>query len=161
MNQESLTPRDRVNRALRFQRPDRAPRDFAAVPVVWQRLEDHYGVTDRRVVLQRLGVDCRVVSYDSFCRHPDVEAKQVDMAASLERSSTDDMWRVWEADGTNRDIWISGARIVNGSWTTLDGMNTSHPTRWRQRRRSKTCGAIAGPPRIGGTSTLCDRSLKR
>jgi len=105
MNHESLTSRKRVNRALRFQRPDRTPRDFAAVPAVWQRLAEHFGVTDRRVVLQRLGVDCRVVSYDSFCRCPDVEAKQVDMAASLERSSTGDMWRVWEADGTNRDIW--------------------------------------------------------
>jgi uroporphyrinogen decarboxylase len=105
LNRESLTPRERVHRALRFQQPDRTPRDFSAGPAVWQRLEDHFGVTDRGVVLQRLGVDCRVVSYDSFCRHPDVEAKQVDMGASLERSSIGGMWRVWEADGTNRDIW--------------------------------------------------------
>jgi len=102
---DNLTPKEQVNRALRLQRPDRTPRDFAAVPAVWQRLEEHFGVNDRRLVLQRLGIDCRVVSYDSFCRHPNLEAKQVDLAASLERSSTGGMWRVWEADGTNRDIW--------------------------------------------------------
>ena len=38
------------------------------MPAVWQRLQDHSGVADRRVVLHWLGVDCRVVSFDRLPR---------------------------------------------------------------------------------------------
>lgn len=100
-----LSSKDRVNQSIRFVRPDRIPRDFAAVPEIWNRLHTYFGVTDRGAVLRRLGIDCRVVSYDAFCRHPDIDPVHVDLTASLERSSLGGMWRCWEPDGTNRDIW--------------------------------------------------------
>ena len=34
----TIAPRDRVNEALAFRRPDRTPRDFAAVPEIRDRL---------------------------------------------------------------------------------------------------------------------------
>ena len=34
----AITPRDRVNEALAFRRPDRTPRDFAAVPEIYECL---------------------------------------------------------------------------------------------------------------------------
>ena len=38
MTLDVLSSRERVNCALRFEKPDRTPRDLAAVPAVWQRL---------------------------------------------------------------------------------------------------------------------------
>ena len=112
MKDDPISSKERVKRAGQFQRPDKTPCDFAAVPTVWRRLEEYFGVSDREKVLQRLGVDCRVVSYDSFCERPDIDADTVDMAASLERSSTGGMWRLKEPDGTNRDIWGAHRRQV-------------------------------------------------
>mgnify|MGYP001082171298 CR=1 FL=1 len=120
MTAQDTTHRDRVNRALRFQKPDRTPRDFAAVPEVWRRLANHFGTPDRNRILARLDVDCRIVSYDSFCRHPDVSPDRVDMEASQERSSTGGMWRVVEPDGTNRDIWGAHRRRVSNAFASLD-----------------------------------------
>jgi uroporphyrinogen decarboxylase len=97
--------RDRVNRALAFERPDRVPRDFAAVPEIWRKLGRHFGTEDRGEILKRLHVDCRIVSYDSFCKNPDTGLNQVNMDASQERSSMGGMWRYTEPDGSNRDIW--------------------------------------------------------
>jgi hypothetical protein len=66
MDTSMLTSKDRVNQSIRLSRPDRTPRDFAAVPEIWDRLQMHFGVADRSAVLRRLGVDCRVVPYDAF-----------------------------------------------------------------------------------------------
>ncbi len=93
----ATSPRDRVLEALSFRRPDRTPRDFAAVPEVWARLASHLGAADREGVLHRLGVDCRVVSYDAFCRPPRVEP-----------------------DGSQRDIWGAHRRPVASPFGTLD-----------------------------------------
>jgi uroporphyrinogen decarboxylase len=120
MNSEDTSPRDRVNQALRFQKPDRTPRDFAAVPEVWEKLGEHFGTPDRSEILRRLGVDCRVVSYDSFCSHPDISPGRVDMNAAQERSSTGGMWRVAEPDGSNRDIWGARRRSVPSAFGLLD-----------------------------------------
>jgi uroporphyrinogen decarboxylase len=100
-----MTSQQRVNRAIRFLRPDRTPRDFAAVPEIWNKLQAHFGVSDRFSVLRRLGVDCRIVSYDSFCRHPEIDPENVDGDLSLEKSSTGSMWRRQQPDGSNSDIW--------------------------------------------------------
>jgi uroporphyrinogen decarboxylase len=97
--------KDRVNRALSFQKPDRTPRDFAAVPEVWQKLGDHFGNHDRSSILEYLDVDCRVVSYDSFCQPPQISTSDIDENASMERSSVGGMWRIVVSDGSNRDIW--------------------------------------------------------
>ncbi|MBC8181509.1 hypothetical protein H8E88_10340 [candidate division KSB1 bacterium] len=99
------THRDRVNKAISFEKPDRTPRDFAAVPEIWKKLNDHFGTKDRHEILKLLDVDCRIVSYDSFCKHPDYDSNNVDMSASQERSSVGGMWRFTEADGSTTDIW--------------------------------------------------------
>jgi len=112
--------RDRVNQAIRFQKADRTPRDFAAVPEVWERLSAHFGAPGRSEILRQLGVDCRIVSYDSFCRHPDIPAERVDMEASQERSSTGGMWRAVVPDGSNRDIWGAHRRSVPTAFGRLD-----------------------------------------
>lgn len=97
--------KDRVNQAISFLKPDRTPRDFAAVPEVWHKLGDYFGVHDRGKILQYLDTDCRVVSYDSFCQHPSISSSDVDENASMERSSIGGMWRKLEPDGSTRDIW--------------------------------------------------------
>ena len=115
-----IAPRDRVREALAFRRPDRTPRDFAAVPEVWERLGAHFGTGDRGAILRRLGVDCRIVSYDGFCRPPDVPPEGVDLDASRERSSVGGMWRRREPDGSNRDIWGAHRRPVANAFGVLD-----------------------------------------
>jgi uroporphyrinogen decarboxylase len=106
--------RDRVLAALSFQQPDRTPCDFAAVPEVWEQLSKHFGLTDRNAILERLEVDCRVISYDSFCQNPDVDPAKVDSEISQERSSVGGMWRKVEPDGSNRDIWGAHRKKVPG-----------------------------------------------
>jgi hypothetical protein len=111
-----LTSRERVNRAIRHCRPDRTPRDFAAVPEVWDRLQAHFRVADRSAVLRRLGVDCRVVSYDAFCCHPELDPANVDPTSARERSSTSGMWRYCEPDGSNRDIWGAHRKAIQDAF---------------------------------------------
>lgn len=105
MTTKNTIHRDRVYRALAFEKPDRVPRDFAAVPEIWSKLGKHFRTKERGEILKKLDVDCRIVSYDSFCQHPDIELSHVNMDASQERSSVGGMWRYPEPDGSNRDIW--------------------------------------------------------
>jgi uroporphyrinogen decarboxylase len=97
--------KDRVNKAISFEKPDRIPRDFAAVPEIWRKLGDYFGTEDRAEILKHMDVDCRIVSYDSFCCPPDIDPRHVNMNASQERSSVGGMWRNTLADGSNVDIW--------------------------------------------------------
>ena len=69
--------RDRVKAAISFEKPDRTPRDFAAVPEIWNKLSRHFETENRHEILKQLDVDCRIVSYDSFCRHPDLPKAQL------------------------------------------------------------------------------------
>jgi uroporphyrinogen decarboxylase len=117
---KDTSPKDRVNRAIAFHKPDRTPRDFAAVPEVWEKLKDWFGAKDRKEVLKRLGADCRIVSYDSFCRPPEIDLDEVDLNVSLERSSVGGMWRKVERDGTNRDIWGARRKKVLTGFGALD-----------------------------------------
>ena len=114
------THRDRVTEAIAFRKPTRTPPDFAAVPEVWNRLGKHFGTESRSEILERLDVDCRVVSYDMFCRHPDVAEDGVNLDASHERSSTGGMWRGVLADGSNRDIWGAHRRRVVAGGAEFD-----------------------------------------
>ncbi|MCK4295197.1 MAG: hypothetical protein KAX28_00900 [Candidatus Marinimicrobia bacterium] len=112
--------KDRVNKAIAFHKPDRTPRDFAAVPEIWKKLSDYFGTEDRNKTLEFLDVDCRIVSYDSFCQHPSVDSTQVDLNASMERSSVGGMWRKVEPDGSNRDIWGAHRKKVPTPFGALD-----------------------------------------
>ena len=120
MTKKDTSHKDRVNKAIAFQKPDRTPRDFAAVPEVWKKLSDYFGVEDRNEILKYLDADCRIVSYDSFCQHPGVDSSQVDAVASMERSSVGGMWRKVEPDGSNRDIWGAHRRRVPHKYGEYD-----------------------------------------
>lgn len=119
-----MTPRERVEAAIHHTAPDRTPCDFAAVPEIWDRLQRHLGCADRLGVLRALGVDCRIISYDSFCRPPG--PVQVDMAASAERSSVGGMYREVLPDGSNRDIWGAHRKQVANASGSYDEF-ASHP----------------------------------
>ncbi|MFQ5821768.1 MAG: uroporphyrinogen decarboxylase family protein, partial [Candidatus Heimdallarchaeota archaeon] len=60
------------------------------------------------------------VSYDSFCQHPSVDSTQVNLNASMERSSVGGMWRKVEPDGSNRDIWGAHRRRVPHQYGAYD-----------------------------------------
>ncbi|MDZ7724239.1 MAG: uroporphyrinogen decarboxylase family protein [candidate division KSB1 bacterium] len=118
---QDTSHKDRVNQAINHRRPDRMPKDFAAVPEVWQKLGEYFSTQDRKVILEKLGVDCRIVYYDNFCHHPDVDQTSVvDMTASQERSSLSGMWRKMEPDGSNRDIWGAHRKKVKTPFGELD-----------------------------------------
>lgn len=120
MTEKDTSHKDRVNRAISFQKPDRTPRDFAAVPEIWKKLGDYFGVESRNEILKYLDVDCRIVSYDSFCQHPGVDPSQISATASMERSSVGGMWRKIEPDGSNRDIWGAHRRRVPHKYGAYD-----------------------------------------
>lgn len=120
MNYKCTAHKDRVNQAIAFHKPDRTPRDFAAVPEVWKKLADHFGTENRNAILKKLDVDCRIISYDSFCEPPDIAPSEIDLNASQERSSVGGMWRRIEPDGSNRDIWGAHRKRVGTSFGTLD-----------------------------------------
>lgn len=120
MDGKDTSHKERINLAINHIKPDRIPRDFAAVPEVWQKLGDHFGTQDRNVILRKLGIDCRIIYYDNFCHHPDAKKTQVDMAASQERSSLSGMWRKIEPDGSNRDIWGAHRKKIKTPFGELD-----------------------------------------
>jgi uroporphyrinogen decarboxylase len=120
VNHKGTAHKERVNQAIAFEKPDRTPRDFAAVPEVWKTLADHFGTEDRNAILKHLEVDCRIISYDSFCEPPDIAPSAIDLNASQERSSVGGMWRKIEPDGSNRDIWGAHRKRVRTSFGELD-----------------------------------------
>ncbi len=109
-----------MNAAFSHQSPDRLPVDFLAVPEIWRRLQEHFGIGAAapgdglfidpgwEQVLRRLQVDCRVVSYDQFCAPP---ASVLPAGSTVQwwdvpgRSTPARMWRLRAADGSTRDIF--------------------------------------------------------
>ena len=120
MSLQDSSHKTRVNQAVRFQKPDRTPRDFAAVPEVWEKLAKYFGTNDRKEILSLLDVDCRIVYYDNFCKPPDADQYAVDLNASQERASLSGMWRKIEKDGSNRDIWGAHRKRVKTPFGLLD-----------------------------------------
>ncbi len=127
----SVTPRQRVLTALAHRQPDRNPVDFLATPEIWRKLQAHFGIASQplrdefdgdffdpawEAILQRFEVDCRVVSYDQFCRPPAsalLPGARIDWWNALSRSTPNRMWRQELPDGTARDIWGHVIRIVD------------------------------------------------
>lgn len=123
-----LSPRERVNTALRHEAPDRTPVDFLATVEIWRQLTealapdtstlDHSGLffdPAWEAVLCRLEVDCRLLSYDQFCAPPDSMMKpgaEIDWWGSLSRSTPNRMWRQRLPDGTSLDVWGRALRLV-------------------------------------------------
>lgn len=118
--QNLITAQERVRTAIRHQTPDRTPVDLVATSEVWDRLVEQFqpdvtGLTDmawlqpeREAVLRRLEVDCRIFSYDMFCRPPAHILKpgaKVNWWDTLMRSTPNRMWRQILPDGSLYDIW--------------------------------------------------------
>lgn len=118
--QATTTPRQRVLTALRHQQPDRQPVDFLATSEIWRQLREYFDIDEREpsdvdffdpnweAILQRLEVDCRVISYDQFCKPPEsaiLPGAKVNWWDALSRSTPNRMFRQKLPDGTWRDIW--------------------------------------------------------
>lgn len=118
--------------------PDRTPVDFVAAPSVWVDLIDHFNLSQkensgndqffevsREQILQKLNVDCRVLSYDMFCDPPNDLIKpneKVDWWGSLNRSTPNRMWRLKGPDRTLRDIWGIQTKIVETADSYYEGL---------------------------------------
>lgn len=127
MNIAEISPRQRVNTALRHKTPDRIPVDFLATPEIWRQLASRLGsdaaLPDAsaffdpawEAVLQHLQVDCRVVSYDQFCQPPGAALHPgavVDWFGSASRSTPNRMWRQQTPQGDLYDIWGHHLRLA-------------------------------------------------
>ncbi|HAK94667.1 MAG TPA: hypothetical protein DCM87_06605 [Planctomycetes bacterium] len=110
-----------------MQRPDRTPRDFAAGREVWRELLARFGTDRKEDVLVALGIDCRVVSYDCFCTHPDVPSDE-----EL-RGKAGGPWMRTEPDGAVRDIW--------GGLAACASRRIAASTRSSRRSRSRPARA--------------------
>ncbi len=116
--------KERVNKAIAFEKPDKTPCDFAAVPEIWKKLGEYFGTQDREIILEYLGVDCRIISYDSFCKNPYISNNAMDENTAMERSSTGGMWRHQVADDSNRDIWGAHRKKVKTEFGFYDEFAT-------------------------------------
>ena len=77
-----MDSRERVIAAVNRTSPDRQPLDFLATTEIWNKLSRYFGYEDFTPgpesyydetwerILQDLAVDCRVISYDQFCKPP-------------------------------------------------------------------------------------------
>jgi uroporphyrinogen decarboxylase len=121
------TSRERVLTALDHRSADRVPVDFLATPEIWRRLVARAGIEARPLtdddyvdpawahVLDLFKVDCRVISYDQFCRPPSSVLRpgaRIDWWDALGRSTPNRMWRQVLPDGTAFDIWGHAMRVV-------------------------------------------------
>jgi uroporphyrinogen decarboxylase len=108
------TSRERVLTALAHREPDRVPCDLLAVPEVWTRLQKVLGVDSREAVLRGLEVDCRRVSYDSYCFPPQrvVAQGEVVWLDHPARTTTERTWRLHTSDDLWVDIWGARRRKV-------------------------------------------------
>jgi uroporphyrinogen decarboxylase len=122
-----MSSRLRVQTALAHREPDQVPVDFLATPEVWDALIRESGEyaapppdaeffdPAREAVLQRLDIDCRVLSYDMFCNPPEsilLPGSMIDWWSAPSRSTPNRMWRQRGPDDSLRDIWGAHRRIV-------------------------------------------------
>ena len=134
-----ITPRERVKMALRHETPDRTPMDFLATMEIWDRLIAHLhpdtsGIPDadyyesgREALLRHFEVDCRVLSYDMFCRPPESLIKPgsvVDWWVSMNRSTPNRMWRQRNPDDTFNDIWSTHSYRMETAVGAYEGFKT-------------------------------------
>jgi uroporphyrinogen decarboxylase len=122
-----MSSRQRVETALAHKTPDRTPVDFLAVPEIWRQLLDHFGIAAGKpgegdyfdpaweAVLEKLDVDCRVISFDQFCNPPAAAfgpKGRPEMWNVQSRSTPAGMWRWKTDDGFALDIFGRGFREV-------------------------------------------------
>lgn len=117
-----VTCRERVLTSLAHREPDRVPCDLLAVPEVWRRLENALDAQSREAVLRKLEVDCRRVSYDSYCAPPEriIGDGTVEREDNLARSTTELTWRLHTPDGLWTDIWGAHRREVQHAFGSYE-----------------------------------------
>ena len=136
---QQLTPRQRVQMALRHAAPDRVPMDFLATMEIWDRLIAHlkpdtagiggaeFFETAREAILRHFEVDCRVLSYDMFCKPPESLIKpgsRVNWWISMNRSTPNRMWRQVNPDDTFHDIWSTHSYKMETASGAYEGFKT-------------------------------------
>ncbi len=134
-----LTPRQRVKTAMSHREPDRVPMDFLATMEIWDRLierlrPDTTGIPDaeyydpaREALLRRFEVDCRVMSYDMFCKPPESllnPGAVVDWWVSMNRSTPNRMWRQRNPDDTFNDVWSTHSYRMESMSGAYEGFKT-------------------------------------
>lgn len=117
---KAVTSQARVYAALEHKTTDQIPCDFLATAEVWDLMAAHFrpdttGLEDmawlqpaREALLRMFNIDCRLFSYDMFCRPPDamlIPEARVDWWSTLIRSTPNRMWRQITPDGRLYDIW--------------------------------------------------------
>jgi len=84
-----MTSRERVRKAINFEKPDRVPIDYSANPGIDRRLKEHFGLRpeDTHGLRQVLGVDFAGVSapYSGPQLHPDLPDRQRKLMKLLAR----------------------------------------------------------------------------
>lgn len=134
-----LTHQERVRAAIRHQETDYIPCDLLVTPEVWTLLIKHFqpdttGLEDmywlqpeREAVLRRFGSDCRLFSYDMFCRPPETALKpgaRIDWWSTTNRSTPNRMWRQIAPDSTIYDIWGAHYQVEQHLYGTYEGAAT-------------------------------------
>ncbi|MGQ0604601.1 MAG: uroporphyrinogen decarboxylase family protein [Anaerolineales bacterium] len=138
-NEKRLTPRERVQMALRHEEPDRVPMDYLATMEIWDRLIAHLKLDTtgigpaeffepgREALLRHFEVDCRVLSYDQFCTPPEWlihDGSHVDWWISMNRSTPNRMWRQVNPDDTFNDIWSTHSYRMETAVGAYEGFKT-------------------------------------
>jgi uroporphyrinogen decarboxylase len=123
----NITPRQRVKTSLCHSSPDRVPVDFLATTEIWNNLIDYFHInaespgpddyyeSAREVILRKLNIDCRVVSYDMFYAPPAegiCPGARMDWWISRNRSTPNRMWSQVLSNGDFLDIWHRHSRVV-------------------------------------------------
>jgi uroporphyrinogen decarboxylase len=134
---EKFTCQSRVHATINHQPTDRIPADFLATSEVWDLLVNHLqpdtaGLDDlhwlqpaREAILRWLKIDCRLFSYDMFCRPPDAVIKpgaRIDWWSTLTRSTPNRMWRQITPNGLLHDIWGVPYQVEEHAFGHYEGM---------------------------------------
>lgn len=136
MTQE-ISCQERVRAAIRHETTDKIPCDFLATSEVWDLMVNHYkpdttGLEDmawlepaREAIMHMLDIDCRLFSYDMFCRPPEEALKpgaRIDWWSTLIRSTPNRMWRQITPDGLLHDIWGAQYRVEEHLFGQYEGI---------------------------------------
>jgi len=105
-----ISHRERVNLALKNQNTDYVPMDFSAEPEVWEKLQKFFKVETPFQVLEKLDVDCRIISYDwqVFCRP--------EKRSSEEISNPHSRWKHWISDDVFEDVWGARRKLLSNEF---------------------------------------------
>lgn len=120
-----MSSRQRVETALAPRQPNRNPADFLAMPEIWRQLVDHFDIEPANpgddqffdpaweAVLDRLDIDCRVISFNQFGSPPAGAfgpQRRLEMW-NVQSRSTAARTRHWKTGGFATDVFDRGFRL--------------------------------------------------